>query len=439
MSSYRSAKDTSAIAEMKLDIQRLIRAEHNAKKKAAALVSVLTETDPSREISRDIPAPDQSSTTLEPPLFPALNAMGNVGTGSRGIDSIPRQTSALTNPPRPEWMPEDTVIGYLKQCADAAAKLTADIEKAISKWNETHEYQPRCLTPAFRDSTTAIEALLHYEENGPLVMLPPPSNAPSSSEVRESRSVVYRERVTEREKNEQPRKFYVQKMSYRKPKPITDYQSNIIQTERRPRRERESLTQTPVGEHFNNFEIGPYGEEDRVYDRQTPVPALRPPRVPRLQLDVVRYSDRESFEPELSTSPEHTSEIRPDNTNYSPEHKPKRRSRGYRDLGMRSRRLEIHDDDRASVISRPHSYARAASVGMHSGDDAETRDEQPQIIDNSSNDISEDQVGLVDPLTLEATMKPIGIHKRPSEKFPEPLHAMSENVSNPCYNTTPSN
>ena len=204
----RSAKDTSAIAEMKLDIQRLIQAEHDAKKKEAALISNPAETDTSRDIAQDFLSQNQSSTARELPLFPTMNAMVNIGTGSRGLDSVPNQAAVPRDMPAPNSAPEDTVLEYLNKCAEAAARLTADIEEAIGKWNGSREYQPGCLSPAFQITTNAMDRLWTYENRHVSATAPPPPYAPLGSTSRRLRSAIYHARVPEQEWDELPRRVH---------------------------------------------------------------------------------------------------------------------------------------------------------------------------------------------------------------------------------------
>ena len=217
----RSAKDTSAIAEMKLDIQRLIQVEHDAKKKEVALVSNPPETNTSRDIAKDLLSQDQSSTARELPLFPTMNAMVHTGTGSRGLDSVPNQAAVPRDMPAPNSAPEDTVLEYLSKCAEAAARLTADIEEAIGKWNGSREYQPGCLSPAFQITSNAMDRLWTYENKHVSATAPPPPYAPLRSTSRRPRSVIYHELVSEQEWDELPRRAPTAAKRYQVPESST--------------------------------------------------------------------------------------------------------------------------------------------------------------------------------------------------------------------------
>ena len=305
---------------MKSDIQRLIQAEHDAKKKEAALVSIPQETNTSRDTAQDLSPQDESSTARELPVFPAMNAMVHVGTGSRGIDSVPNPDSVPRDLSRPGLTPEDTVLEYLKQCADAAARLTFDIEKAIGKWDGSREYQPGCLLPAFQSTTTAMDRLSNYEDKCASVTHPPPQKAPLTSDLRwgHHRSILIREHDTERGWNEQPPKPYTTVKRYQVPESNTRYEPIIIREERRTsdrQLPKPIIIRDDVREYrFERMERRESKEEKQPVGEEEPPP---PAHQALPQQDEDYFYERRAIE--RPRSRDHRSEIRPKDTasNYS--------------------------------------------------------------------------------------------------------------------------
>ena len=172
----RSAKDTSAIAGMKADIQRLIQAEHDAKKKETNLVLTTVESNASTEsannsTSRELSIESPIARSL--PAVSLMNAMAVAGAAQRSTNLHANQHSTRSGP-IPHPTPGETVLQYLSKCADAAAQLTADIEKAVAKWNYSAEYEPECLTDAYQSTATAMHALTRYEQKVLKAKEPPP-------------------------------------------------------------------------------------------------------------------------------------------------------------------------------------------------------------------------------------------------------------------------
>lgn len=152
---------------MKLDIQRLIQAEHDAKKKEASLSLTSSNTAVSMNQARNFHSPETTPTNSSDRSLqsvPAVNAMAFVGSATRELDPAPCTPSARSASPRRPATPEETVIKYLKDCAEAAARLTADIEKAIDKWHDAGEYEPRCLREAYQSAAEAMRSLKVFEK-----------------------------------------------------------------------------------------------------------------------------------------------------------------------------------------------------------------------------------------------------------------------------------
>lgn len=152
---------------MKADIQRLIQAEHDAKKREASLVLTPVESNASTEstgniTSRELPVESQTARAL--PAMPFMNAMAIPGTAERrvypGAENKSEGHRALPRSPTPE----ETVLTYLSKLSDAAAKLTVDIEKAMAIWKDSSEYQSGSLTDAFRSTTHAMRLLSDFED-----------------------------------------------------------------------------------------------------------------------------------------------------------------------------------------------------------------------------------------------------------------------------------
>lgn len=223
----------------------MIQAEHEAKKKEAALATPPPEADISRELADGLQSEAATDTTRDVLSFPAMTTMVDTGSTARALDNTSKQIQSTTNSTNKEPTPENTVLEYLHQCAEAAQKLTADIEKAISKWHGKQEYEHKCLLPAFQTTMQAIDALSKHEDKSAKASNPPPPYAgrdsvQSSDRIKEQFSVIHREGYIERDRSQQPPKAYTTVKRYQGPEafPRSSTEDDIARKENTFERER---------------------------------------------------------------------------------------------------------------------------------------------------------------------------------------------------------
>lgn len=175
---HRTAKNTLA---MKIELQRLMNTEAEAKKKEALLPSAdlpeplvlpryssLSETDSVMIISS--PTERQSGISSGAVGPSAIGFTKNLAPAAcqapvngPNVDLVKDSAAISTGFKNDETADEDALLARLNECASAMEKLSATLNNTILEWQQSRRYQRESLLPHFELLDSAIKRVSAFE------------------------------------------------------------------------------------------------------------------------------------------------------------------------------------------------------------------------------------------------------------------------------------
>lgn len=161
---------------MKIELQRLMKVETEAKQKEAMLVTAesqelpsyvsLSNGDPSTTIGHvekdRIETPEQATQASLPVLMNNF-ALPPRRAPTPDLENTRDLESTSTVVAKPEANVEDALLARLNECASAMEKLSATLNDTIIQWEQSGKYQRESLRPDFQLLNAAIKRVSALE------------------------------------------------------------------------------------------------------------------------------------------------------------------------------------------------------------------------------------------------------------------------------------